>query len=229
MDIWHKTPHPTAAWCLSWSDCFLRKCWHHRLEIKPHKLLSALQLTERYCCFINMSSHHPSVYLLSAALLISSKKQLFWCVCVCLRVCVFVLSERWGGNIQCVWCVGVGGKGGVKRSSPRTIWASDFSLPTFWWISMHHSVPFLLFLFMVEMSGSLLAILCRFQIVIIDFSRGKPLNTLIDTCLALPPCLQDSRCDREHKESTVLSDIRLRLLWGSNLLKSAWVTSSHQW
>lgn len=86
---------------------------------------------------------------------------------------------------------------------------------------MQHSVPFLLFLFMVEMSGSLLAILCPFQIVIVDFSRGKPLNTLIDTCLALPPCLQDSRCDREHKESTVLSDIRLRLLWGSNLLKSA--------
>lgn len=119
MDIWHKTPHPTAAWCLSWSDCFLRKCWHHRLEIKPHKSLSALQLTERYCCFINMSSHHPSVYLLSAALLISSKKQLFWCVCVCLRVCVFVLSERWGGNIQCVWCVGVGGKGGGPEVLPQ--------------------------------------------------------------------------------------------------------------
>lgn len=118
MDIWHKTPHPTAAWCLSWSDCFLRKCWHHRLEIKPHKSLSALQLTERYCCFINMSSHHPSVYLLSAALLISSKKQLFWCVCVCLRVCVFVSSERWGGNIQCVWCVGVGGGRGGSRGPP---------------------------------------------------------------------------------------------------------------
>lgn len=58
-----------------------------------------------------MSSHHPSVYLLSAALLISSKKQLFWCVCVCLRVCVcFVRALGWKHSV-CVW---VGGKGGQE-------------------------------------------------------------------------------------------------------------------
>lgn len=113
MDIWHKTPHPTTVWCLSWSDCLLRKCWHHRLEIKPHKSLSALQLTERYCCFINMSSHHPSVYLHSAALLISSKKQLFWCVCVCLRVCVCLFCQSAGVETFSV-CGGWGGRGGQE-------------------------------------------------------------------------------------------------------------------